>query len=129
MSIINGDHNANTLTGTDAPAGNDALGSAGDDVINGKGGDDIENGLSGNDTLRGGGGADILRGGAGNDLLDGGSGRDTADYSDTTQGVNASLWTGVATGAEIGTDKLVGIENLTGGTGDDHLRAVPATTR
>ncbi|MBF8672683.1 calcium-binding protein, partial [Pseudomonas putida] len=57
MAIINGNENANTLTG----------GSAADTL----------NGLGGNDTLLGNGGNDTLDGGTGNDLLIGGGGSDT----------------------------------------------------
>ncbi|MFK0271955.1 calcium-binding protein, partial [Pseudomonas asiatica] len=57
MAIINGNENANTLTG----------GSAADTL----------NGLGGNDTLLGNGGNDTLDGGTGNDLLIGGLGSDT----------------------------------------------------
>jgi Ca2+-binding RTX toxin-like protein len=57
MATVNGNDNANILTGS---ASNDTL-----------------NGLGGNDTLYGNGGDDTLDGGTGNDLLVGGRGSDT----------------------------------------------------
>jgi VCBS repeat-containing protein len=63
ITPIQGDDNANVLTGT-----------SGDDVILGKGGDDNLIGAAGNDHLEGGAGQDTLIGGAGNDTLTGGTG-------------------------------------------------------
>jgi Ca2+-binding RTX toxin-like protein len=85
-------------------------------------GNALRNTLTGNDgnnLLSGGDGNDALIGGRGNDTLDGGGGADTAHYGATTLGVVASLT--AATGAEIGTDTLIGIENLVGGSGNDRL--------
>jgi Ca2+-binding RTX toxin-like protein len=79
------------------------------------------NGGSGNDTLTGDNGSNFLRGGLGNDTMIGGDGIDTVAFSFSTQSVTASLATGIATGADIGTDTMSGIENLRGGTGDDTL--------
>jgi len=44
---------------------------------------------------------------------------DTVDYSWTTQGVTVDLTAGTATGPEIGSQTLVGIRNVIGGSGDD----------
>ena len=98
--------------------------------------------------LNGGKGNDTLRGGAGVDVLRGGFGADTADFSDKTQKVVASLSgskykivNGVPTAANDGTfflayvdangnnsfdaleefDLLDSIEGLTGGSGNDVL--------
>ena len=104
------------------------LGSAFSDSLTGNGsanvleggfGNDVLNGAGGNDTLLGGGGNDTLEGGAGNDLLDGGFGIDTATYAGEGAAVTVNLRTGVATGA--GTDSLVSIENVVGGSGNDTL--------
>jgi uncharacterized delta-60 repeat protein len=58
--------------------GNDTLnGNSGDDLLEGGGGDDILNGGRGNDFLRGDAGNDTLNGGSGNDILLGGAGVDT----------------------------------------------------
>jgi Ca2+-binding RTX toxin-like protein len=70
------------------PAGTEATGSAGDDVIYGstgdetltaRGGSDYLYGDIGNDLLKGGGGNDVLQGGAGNDVLRGGKGQNVLD--------------------------------------------------
>ncbi len=105
-----------------------------DNVIDGGGGSDSIEGGQGNDTLQGGAGqdtllggddADVLEGGLGNDSLDGGAGggldRDTASYASALLAVTADLNFGEATGADIGDDTLIEIENLTGGAGDDTL--------
>jgi Ca2+-binding RTX toxin-like protein len=78
------------------------------------GGDDVLIGTAGNDTLLGGDGNDVLHGGEGDDVLDGGAGEDTVTYYDSTTGVNVDLDAGTATGADSGTDTLVGIENAIG---------------
>lgn len=71
--------------------------------------------------LLGGAGDDTLTGGHGNDTINGGAGNDTVDYSNDTAGVSVNLNTGVATGSAIGTDSLVSIENVAGGSGNDTL--------
>ena len=91
----------------------------------------VENvlGGSGNDRLTGnvldnvliaGLGNDTLSGGAGNDLLDGGTGIDTADFAGPTS-VTVSLAVVGAQTTGLGLDTLLGIENLTGGSGNDSL--------
>ena len=123
------DQRANvSMAGT---SGNDTMsGAGGDDVLASLEGDDTLNGLGGNDTLLGGAGQDILNGGAGDDLLsggagndqlDGGTGTDTASFAGATQAVTVDLATGTATGAETGSDTLVGIESVIGGDGNDIL--------
>jgi Ca2+-binding RTX toxin-like protein len=123
----------NTLTGNDGNnlldggSGNDTLaGGAGNDTLAGGTGNDTLTGGTGSDTLTGGTGNDELIGGAGNDTLVGGDGYDCADYTTTTNGVTVNLATGSATGSEIGTDTLSGIEEACGGAGNDLL--VAATT-
>lgn len=108
-----------TLTGFDA---NETItGATGNDVLSGGGGDDVLYGLAGNDTLNGGDGNDLLYGGAGDNVLNGGFGNDTVSYVDATAGVTVSL---AVTGAQttgIGSDTLLGIENLIGSGFDDYL--------
>lgn len=105
-----------TITGT---SGNDTLiGTAGKDVICGLGGNDTLNGGGGNDILLGGPGNDRLVGGSGNDTLNGGAGTDTALHPGSAP-VRASLATGFATG--VGSDVLLGVENLTGSNANDQL--------
>ncbi|NOU40966.1 MAG: retention module-containing protein [Methylotenera sp.] len=73
-SVLDGDNNTNTLTGS---AGRDYIqGFGGNDILNGFGGADYLDGGDGNDTLNGGEGNDILIGGTGNDTMTGGLGDD-----------------------------------------------------
>jgi Ca2+-binding RTX toxin-like protein len=135
----------NGLGGNDVLHGMGAIdtlnGGNGNDLLIGRGGNDALNGFDGADRLFGGAGADVLNagsgddevfGGAGNDKVVGGSGLgddhydgeagiDTVTYASATQPVTVNLATGVATGAEIGTDELVNIENAVGGAGNDTL--------
>lgn len=124
---------AGTGTGVGTLSGiENVIGGTGDDTIIGDDSDNVLIGGGGNDTIEGGAGNDIVDGGAGDDLIIGGEGAgddtyiggdgsDTVSYASTTQGVDASLASGIATGAEIGTDTLINIENLIGGTGNDTL--------
>jgi Ca2+-binding RTX toxin-like protein len=67
-------------------------------------------------------GNDLLVGGLGNDTLDGGNGIDTASYASATGLVKVSLLNaGFQSTISAGTDKLIGIENLTGSAYDDTL--------
>lgn len=99
------------------------VGTAGADALNGVEGNDSLSGLAGNDILNGNDGNDLLNGGAGNDTLNGGNGIDTATYADAPAAVKVSLAIAIAqyTGSAAGTDKLVGIENLTGSAFNDLL--------
>ncbi|MGK9169198.1 M10 family metallopeptidase C-terminal domain-containing protein [Inquilinus limosus] len=72
-------------------------------------------------TLQGWNGNDTLRGGAGTDVLDGGAGTDTASYVESSAGISVSLVTGKGAGGEAQGDTLTGIENLSGGLGNDGL--------
>jgi VCBS repeat-containing protein len=120
-----GDAAGDTLSGIEnltGGAGGDTL--AGDNFANvliGGGGADFLSGLAGNDTLQGDGGADVLVGGAGADSLSGGAGTDTADYSTATARVAVRLWNNSGTEGDATGDTLSGIENLTGGAGNDTL--------
>ncbi len=108
-------------------------GRGGDDLLVGRGGNDQLSGGAGNDSLEGDRGDDLLNGGIGNDTLNGGPGNDTVSYAnaapDGAHGelvasgfgdVTVNLANGSATGA-MGSDILIGIENVTGGHGDDTL--------
>jgi Ca2+-binding RTX toxin-like protein len=95
---------------------------------------DIIFGQNGADTITGGGGADLINGGAGNDTLvatvgdgndayDGGAGADDLyTLAATAAAATVDLALGTASSAETGSDTLVGVENVTGGTGNDVLR-------
>jgi Ca2+-binding RTX toxin-like protein len=109
---------AGTASGGDA--GNDML--MGVENVEGGLGDDVIRGDDGANRLLGGDGDDRLAGRGGDDFLDGGNGNDTAGYALSTLGVTVDLAAGTATGADIGTDALVSIENVEGGLGDDIIR-------
>ncbi len=95
----------------------------------------IENitGGSGNDALTGDGQGNLLAGGLGNDVLiglagkdtlDGGAGSDTASYAERTLPVVVTLRDSADTTASINgivEDTLRGIDNITGGSGNDTL--------
>jgi len=125
-------------------AGNDTfIGNASENYLAGNGGDDVILAVGGHDVLEGGDGNDILTsstgadgdmllGGAGNDILtigistgtttvDGGEGRDTLRFSGTV-GVTYDLSkTGLQEAAPGLKVDVQGIEDLTGGEGNDHL--------
>ena len=104
-------------------SGNDSLtGDALANILSGGNGNDVLNGAAGSDTINGGSGNDLLTGGAGNDAINGGDNVDTASFADKTTSVVITLSAAAGT-ATIGTgtetDTLTGIENLTGGSGND----------
>lgn len=82
-------------------------------------GNDVLTGTAGNDVICALGGNDVLKGLGGNDTLVGGAGIDTASYAGSPAGVTASLKTNSAAGQ--GSDRFIGIENLTGSDGNDVL--------
>ena len=86
----------------------------------------IENLIGGSvtDTLTGDGLANVLRGAGGIDVLDGLAGLDTADFSDKTLAVVATLNGAVAVNVTVGgviEDSIRNIENLIGGSATDTL--------
>lgn len=113
---------ADTLAGVENITGSgyaDALtGNGVANVIAGGGGNDTLVGAGGNDRLLGGSGADVLRGDSGNDTVDGGSGTDRASFTTATGRVTSTM-TSASGGA--GSDRMFGIENLTGGAYADRL--------
>jgi hypothetical protein len=78
--------------------------------------------------LLGGEGDDTLKGGAWNDLLDGGNDTDTADY--ISEAASILITGGVSSitvsGSSVGTDTLVDIEIIKGGSGNDVFRLTDA---
>lgn len=100
----------------------DVYGSYYSDTMLGSTGDDIKYGFDGNDSLTGSGGADFLAGGAGADTLDGGADTDTASYQKDQTGITVDLTLATAqSGGEAQGDILTGIENVTGGAGNDSI--------
>ena len=78
-------------------------------------------GSTGSNTLQGGDGDDVLEGGSGSDRLDGGAGNNTARYSGSSAAkVDLRIETAQSTSG-YGTDTLIGIANLEGGSGADVL--------
>lgn len=103
-------------------AGNDSLeGGNSSDILQGDDGDDRLAGGAGNDRLTGKAGNDILLADAGDDVLIAGDGVDTADYSGNGRAVSVNLSTTAAQNTGYGMDSLSGIENLSGGAGNDRL--------
>lgn len=120
-----------TGNGANTGVGNDLANTITDGAGNG-----TFTGLGGNDTIVGGNGNDrfIATMNDGNDTYNGGNGIDTLDMSAITSSVTVNLGAAVtvagttfaanrATGAAIGTDTLVAIENAIGGSGADILVA------
>lgn len=111
---------------TSGGAGRDTLvaieyvyGSPFGDTLRGGPADERLVGESGDDLIFAGAGADTLRGSAGDDRLDGQSGVDSADYSTSPVAIAADLSAGKAFG--LGTDSLIGIENILGSPFLDRL--------
>ncbi|UAX94954.1 cadherin-like domain-containing protein [Ensifer adhaerens] len=106
-----------------AGSGNDVI--TGDDGCNtliGGNGDDVVSGGGGNDTIvvvafDGSGDADH----DGNDSYSGGDGIDTLDLSALVQAVLADMEAGIATGEEIGEDRIDDFEIIVGGRGSDRI--------
>ena len=102
--------------------GNDFIfGNSDANLIDGYLGNDWIHGGAGNDTLRGGDGDDRLTGDAGADILQGGSGRDVADYSVDTANIVVYLTGYAVQGGDAEGDRLSGIEDVFGGSGNDTL--------
>jgi trimeric autotransporter adhesin len=138
----NGNNQINTGNGNNTVT----TGGGDDHVTTGGGADTIHTG-GGNDVVHAGGGDDAIIGGqgGGNDFYDGGSGVNTVEYASATHGVtvdlneilrsgdsiigdvlaNATLpadtLVGYAQGADIGTDVLINVQNVVGGSGNDTI--------
>ncbi|MBC7951948.1 MAG: FecR domain-containing protein [Rhodospirillaceae bacterium] len=107
-----------------------ATGGAGDDIMTGSAVANVLNGGSGNDTLTAGDGNDTVHGNDGDDLIISGTGNDsyygdagidTISYSSAVNAVTVDLTAGTASGIDIGTDTVDGIENVIGGGGNDSM--------
>ena len=97
-------------------------GDGADRLLGGTGGDDLDGG-PGADEIRGGEGLDDLHGGAGSDadVLDGGSDEDRLSYEGRTEPLTVDLSDPGVDGAAGEGDSILGIEDVTGGSGDDHV--------
>jgi Ca2+-binding RTX toxin-like protein len=102
-----------------------------ENILGGAGNDTLIGDASVND-LYGNGGNDLIRGGAGKDVLNGFSGVDTADYSDKTASVDATL-NGASTAFVkvngVIEDAISNFENLIGGSKADTLTGDAAANR
>ena len=136
-SITQGTGTGN-LTGNDS--NNSLIGNDGKNTLNGDVGRDSLFGGGGADTLIGGADSDTIDGGTGNDLIvggnglgddnyTGGAGNDTVKYTSATKPISVDLMTGKASGDEIGTDKLSGIENVIAGQSDDNVNGNASNNR
>ncbi|MFT3956445.1 MAG: calcium-binding protein [Piscinibacter sp.] len=136
-------HGATNMGGADSLSGVERViagryadvlqGSEASDTLNGGAGHDSLSGLAGNDSLAGGAGSDFFSGGIGNglgnDTLDGGTitgvfgdcDLNIADYRGTTNSIVLNLVSGSATDGTGGIDKLVNINGLWAGAGNDTL--------
>ncbi len=105
------------------------FGDSGNDTLGGARGnrDDVDGG-PGDDELGGGPGAfDTLMGGVGRDHIDGGAGNhDIASYRGAGGPVAVNLGSGLVTGAEE--ERLTGIEDAVGGSGEDVLLGSDTTS-
>lgn len=115
-----------------AGAGDDLVfAGAGNDIIHGGLGDDVVFGGTGNDTFVAGTQApqtgDATQPSDGNDVFDGGEGVDTYDASAIHSDITVDLFAGEATGSEIGNDRLIDVENVIAGDGNDLLIDNPST--
>ena len=124
-NLIDGGAGNDSLGGSH---GNDTLiGGAGSDTLAGGWHDDLLVGGEGADSLHGSLGNDTLAGGESNDTLNGSDGDDAADYSGADQNLAVRLATGTATGE--GSDTLVSIETVLGGSGSDRIVGDSAANR
>jgi serralysin len=98
-----------------------AIGGDGGDSIIGNATNNLLMGNAGADTLDGGASNDSLVGGAGDDRLIGGAGLDITDYSQAIGAISVNLAAGTASGSDIGTDTLLGVEGAAGGYGADNF--------
>jgi Ca2+-binding RTX toxin-like protein len=136
--VIHGDRGSDAI---DGKRGNDSVhGGRGSDEVEGGSDRDEVFGESGNDALQGGrgnrddvdggpgddevgggpGALDSLMGGVGRDRIDGGAGtHDIASYRGAGGPVAVNLGAGTVSGAEE--ERLVGIEDAVGGSGEDVL--------
>jgi Ca2+-binding RTX toxin-like protein len=140
---IDGGRGKDTIDGKMAP--DFVRGGRGSDEVDGGGGRDWVRGDSGNDTVRGGPGRDDVEGGLGDDRVDGGRGgfdtitggigrdridggpgsHDIASYRNAGGPIEVDLGSGRVRGAED--ERLVAVEDVVGGSGDDLLATSEAT--
>ncbi|QAU35559.1 pre-peptidase C-terminal domain-containing protein [Janthinobacterium sp. 17J80-10] len=104
-------------------------GGSGADTLIGDAGNNRIDGSFGSDSLSGGDGNDTLIGGTGFDTLNGGNGIDLVDYTAMTGAVTVNLGTGTASDSTGGTDTLLNVEYVNGGSAGDTLIGNAANNR
>lgn len=112
------------LTSTSPPACRDEKGPCGEppDALLGGPGDDILRGGVGNDLLSGDGVApNQPDSGGGDDTIDGGGGLDNMSYAGRATPVRIDLSGATVGGSPDERDRITGVEDVTGGDGDDVL--------
>ena len=95
------------------------LGFKGDDALGGSSKGDYLDGGIGDDSLRAGRGDDVMVGGFGNDVLNGGAGRDMAVFTNADNTIRLNTKKRQKTGD--GKDRLIGIEDVNAGAGNDSV--------
>jgi Ca2+-binding RTX toxin-like protein len=103
-------------------------GDSGNDVVRGGPGnrDEVDGGLGDDDVAGGRGTLDTVLGGVGRDRIDGGPGsHDIASYRGAGGPIAVDLGSGTVAGAEE--ERLVGVEDVLGGSGEDTLTGSAST--
>ena len=130
-NLSGGIEQLHSIEGVEMGSGDDTVyGSDGSNALLGGGGADRLYGYAGNDTLRGGDGNDRLYRGDGNNVIDGGLGNDTADYGQTSFGININLHNQFSSQLVVDlpgtsndqTDLIKGIETFLATVHDDTIR-------
>jgi Ca2+-binding RTX toxin-like protein len=102
------------------PSDKRLLGGSDRDILAGAAWNDTLIGAGGNDVLNGAGGRDHLSGGAGNDILNGGTGDDFA-YFMGMHAANINLRETAAQNTGYGLDRILSIEHISTGNGNDRI--------
>lgn len=100
----------------------------GEILVGGSLGDRLTGGI-GDDTLLGGAGNDVFLGLEGRDVFVGGAGVDTLDLSAESRSIVLRLDTSVVRNTDNDSARITGVENATGGIGDDLMRGDSANNR
>jgi Ca2+-binding RTX toxin-like protein len=102
--------------------GDNAMGDASANTLEGRNGNDSLNGGAGNDHLLGENGNDTLNGGVGADVVSGGAGLDVATYATRNVQVTVTIGSGANDGATAEKDNVLDdVEGVVGGSGPDLL--------
>jgi Ca2+-binding RTX toxin-like protein len=128
FSGISGAVNVNLAAGTSTASGSSATIFSIEHVFGTSGNDTLIGGDPGHAPMHESGEAEIFRPSGGNDTVSGAAGHGwitVADYSNSASAVTVTLGNsnnlGTASGADIGTDTLINVDRVRGGSGDDLL--------